>query len=116
MMSACLLLLWCNPEGKLLRYHFVKLGRQLILYCTPTKPGHSRIFYTMLAERQNLSRLQYTVAMFTAKWMKFITHFVQNDTMDGDNIFLHIQVCHVAFWGKKHGQQLTCPAVVLHVC
>ena len=51
----------------------------------------------MLADRQNLSRLQYTVAMFTAKWMKFTTHLVQNDTMDGDNIFLHIQICHVAF-------------------
>ena len=99
-----------------LRYHFVKLGRQLILYCTPTKPGHSRIFYTMLAERQNLSRLQFTVALLTAKWMKFTTHFVQNDTMDGDNIFLHIQVCHVAFWNNFAWSTTHMPCSLPYVC
>ena len=46
----------------------------------------------MVAERQNLSRSQYMVARLIAKWMKFMTHFIQNDTTDGDNFFLHIQV------------------------
>ena len=85
----------------------MKLGRQLILYCTPTKPGHSRIFYIMLAERKNLSNLQYIVATATAKWMKFVTHFIQNDTLDGDNFFLHIQVWtalvdYVAYMHTNH--------------
>lgn len=69
------------------------MGRQLILYCTPTKSGLSRIFYIMLADGQRLSKLQRLITAVTPKWIKFARHFVQNDTLDGDNIFLHVQVC-----------------------
>lgn len=78
------------------RYHFLKLGLQLILYCTPTRPGYSRVFYIMFAEKHKLPRSKQFAAALTPSWMKFAIHFVRNDTLDGDNFFLHIQVSQVA--------------------
>ena len=71
------------------RYNFLKLGLQLILYCTPTAPGNSRIFYIMLADKRKLSIVTKVLAALTPTWA---VHLVRNATLDGDNIFLHVQV------------------------
>lgn len=46
----------------------------------------------MLAEGRQLSKSERFFAALNPKWMKFANHFVRNDTLDGDNFFLHIQV------------------------
>ena len=43
----------------------------------------------MLADGQRLSKVERLITAITPK---FVTHFGRNDTLDGDNIFLHVQV------------------------
>ena len=47
----------------------------------------------MLADGQRLSKLQRLITGTTPKWTKFARHIIQNNTLDVDNIFLHVQVC-----------------------
>lgn len=67
----------------LVRYQFITLGMQLILYCTPTTPGHSRILYTMLADRNTFARDKQLIAAMTPSWMTWAIHLGRNDTLDG---------------------------------
>ena len=77
----------------LCRYYFIRLGMQLILYCTSTTPGHSHVFYTMLADRNTLARDNQLIAAITPSCMKWPIQLRRNETLDGDNFFLNIQVC-----------------------
>ena len=68
----------------------------------PTTPGNSRLFFAMYAVAAvGGSRWPsiFQILDMKPRWLDFLGHFGQHDVLDGDSVFLHLQVhawCTVA--------------------
>jgi len=80
-------LLWQPPT--LARYRFGARGLQMITHCVPTAPGRARLFFAMVTPADGASPLMRRLLPLLPKWAG---HFAQHAVLDGDNVFLHIQV------------------------
>ena len=74
------------------RYDLVPANVQITLYCVPTSPGCSRLYYCLLADGSKFPRKVKRMVAMTPRWLKFANHYNRNDVMDGDNVLLNKQV------------------------
>ena len=74
-----------------------EVGLQIATYSTPTTPGNTRLFFSILADKRSAPKSLLTIlGMKNAlPWLWFADHYERNAVLDGDNCFLHMQVkCH----------------------
>ena len=72
----------------------------------------------MLADRNTFARDKQLIAAMTPSWMTWAIHLGRNDTLDGDNFFLHIQVCRYIAWIVLEIDYVSCnpDALAWHAC
>ena len=74
------------------RYDILPGNVQISLYCVPMAPGQSRVYYCLLGDKAKLPKVAKLVIALTPKWLKFANHYIRNEVLDGDNVFLNVQV------------------------
>ena len=65
----------------------------LNFYCTPTAPGRMRIFAHIGFFSSGKGTLPWFVENVLSRMPRWMTHLDAHDTLDGDNMLLHYQVC-----------------------
>ena len=65
----------------------------MVVYCVPTTPGCARMFFglTRPAEGAPLP-MRVALGVMRHPWLQWVGHLQQNQVLDGDNVFLHMQV------------------------
>ncbi|KAK9793004.1 hypothetical protein WJX73_007911 [Symbiochloris irregularis] len=67
-------------------------GLSMITYSVPTAPGQARLFFALTRPAEGAPKMmKLALKVFGHPWLRWRAHLNQNEVLDGDNVFLHMQ-------------------------
>ena len=67
----------------------------MVTYVVPTAPGQAKLFFGLTKPASGAALpMRLALRLFNQPWLRWWGHFAQNNVLDGDNVFLHMQAGH----------------------
>lgn len=68
-------------------------GVSMVTYVVPTAPGQSRLYFGLTKPKKGAPlAMRLALGFLGQPWLRWREHLSQNAVLDGDNVFLHMQV------------------------
>ena len=65
----------------------------MVTYVVPTAPGQSRLYFGLTKPQEGAPlAMRLALSLLSHPWLLWRGHLSQNNVLDGDNVFLHMQV------------------------